>query len=192
MKFHFFGVLILLLSLSACNCPDRSTPISSLPQYGYTVTGAFKNGLALDVETKSGSTLYVQNGKFYTSLSQVNPRESLCSLYVRNAKIGYKEILDTYHITRVAFSKVDSFFKQEGTTEITLYKNKNVISLKMSDDIYSLDVSPQLPVTIIGLSIEGDLNCRDPRSGKTETIQFTAGDLMDIFQFKYIWKAPAL
>ncbi len=186
--------LMLVLSLmSSCNAPKLDAKLSSIPARGfYDITGAFKNGLAIDVETKSGAELYVQNGKIQSSISRIDLRKPSCTLNLTALDISSKKILNAYDVSKLYFSKLDTFFKQAGHASIDLRKSGNKISIKLSDRVHSDLINQEMPNMLFYIKLNGTLDCRNPLTNANETSDLTVGELMNIFQFEYFWVAPAV
>lgn len=184
--------LVLFMALSACDRPNRDIRISTLRDGSYSITGAFKNHFAIPASVKPNNGLVVQNGRIRQSFSEVDPSTAKCLLVVKKFEVSYPEILNAYNIKELPLTHTDSFFKQRIPARVSLIKTSGQTYIEISDSVDIRPLASNAPYNMNFLvKLNATLSCTRANQSESNP-DMTVGELMDIFQLKYIWKAPSL
>jgi hypothetical protein len=106
--------------------------------------------------------------------------------------VPYRKVLEAYHLNSFSFNRVKSFLKQEGIADVKLTKKSNGFSIEISDQKYSASLMKDAPSMIISVQLKAKVDCTDSSLRSQGTMNLSVGEIMNIFGFKYIWKAPAI
>ncbi len=184
------GMLGINCLLSACFKPSRDFVLGRIKEpTSRGTSGIFQNKIEIPIVINSEeSTIYVQEGVQHESIATLNPMQPFCSLTTVEVFFTYPDQVEKLNITNVPL-RMD---RTRDPTDMILYPDGKKLLLAFSQHENRIRLPNEHRPKASMVRVDTILNCArkitTPQVWETRTM--TAGDLMDIFNFTYVWYPP--
>jgi hypothetical protein len=187
------SLLFACVFLVGCRPNPKATLGSVSEKYGASTTGLFNHAMVIPV-SGAGKTaeLYIQNATAAPTAAAIDAKSAYCVAEISAVKFSRPELVAKIDVSSVKLPQYTSMIHQNGANYPV------TVNVSRKGSAFAFDIAMSAEVPYIGtdyVNIVGSFRCtRGSSDGKfsDQTSAMTAGELIEIFGFHYVWLAPSV